>query len=78
MANGICVRCAKPANVVDHIVRHNNDPVLFWDVENWQPMCKLCHDSAKKRFEMTGNIAGCDSNGVPIDPNHHWNRRKGG
>jgi len=48
---------------------------LFWDQDNWQPLCKLCHDSVKQRFERSGRIAGCDASGLPLDPRHHWNRR---
>ncbi|OLO40306.1 HNH endonuclease [Alkalihalophilus pseudofirmus] len=33
-----------PANVVDHIQPHKGDKVLFWDVNNWQSLCKSCHD----------------------------------
>ncbi len=45
----LCVECMKegkvtPATVVDHIVPHRGDPRLFWDVKNWQPLCKGCHD----------------------------------
>lgn len=32
------------ATVVDHIVPHKGDQVLFWDKNNWQPLCKSCHD----------------------------------
>lgn len=32
------------ATVVDHIVPHKGDKVLFWDHDNWQPLCKPCHD----------------------------------
>lgn len=32
------------ATVVDHIVPHKGDKVLFWDKNNWQPLCKSCHD----------------------------------
>jgi len=32
-----------PATVVDHIVPHRGDPILFWDEKNWQPLCKDCH-----------------------------------
>lgn len=28
---------------VDHIVRHNGDPALFWERANLQAMCKSCH-----------------------------------
>ena len=30
--------------VVDHIVPHRGDSNLFWDRNNWQPLCKPCHD----------------------------------
>lgn len=47
--NAFCVRCKAKgtyvkATVVDHIVPHRGDPVLFWDEFNWQPLCKSCHD----------------------------------
>ena len=45
----LCVECQKegkltPATVVDHIIPHRGDQRLFWDQENWQPLCKDCHD----------------------------------
>lgn len=44
-----CRRCGErgrvaEATVVDHVVPHRGDPVLFWDRANWQPLCKPCHD----------------------------------
>ena len=44
-----CVRCEAAgrlvlANVVDHIMSHRGDSTLFWDVDNWQSLCKRCHD----------------------------------
>jgi 5-methylcytosine-specific restriction protein A len=49
-ANPLCVVCfAKclivPANVVDHIKPHKGDKNLFWDEDNYQPLCKPCHDA---------------------------------
>ena len=32
------------ASVVDHIRPHRGDMRLFWDVTNWQSLCKRCHD----------------------------------
>lgn len=48
-ANPLCARCKSieqivPATVVDHIVPHRGDKGLFWDADNWQPLCKKCHD----------------------------------
>lgn len=47
--NPLCVKCREkgkltPATVVDHIIPHRGDPVLFWDEKNWQSLCKDCHD----------------------------------
>lgn len=42
----VCQREGKitKATVVDHIVPHRGDQNLFWDEQNWQPLCKSCHD----------------------------------
>ena len=45
----LCAECLSenritPATVVDHIVPHRGDKKLFWNQENWQPLCKDCHD----------------------------------
>ena len=47
--NPLCTQCRKrgkftPATVVDHIIPHRGDRRLFWDKNNWQPLCKSCHD----------------------------------
>ena len=44
-----CVHCMREgilteATVVDHIIPHKGDKVLFWDRTNWQPLCKRHHD----------------------------------
>lgn len=39
------------ATVVDHVVPHRGDPALFWDRNNWQPLCKRHHDRDKQRLE---------------------------
>ncbi|WP_328812721.1 HNH endonuclease [Paradesulfitobacterium ferrireducens] len=45
----LCVKCLEngrleKATVVDHIVPHRGNQVLFWDESNWQSLCKKCHD----------------------------------
>lgn len=45
----LCVDCLRDgrttaATVVDHIIDHKGDKELFWDSENWQPLCKTHHD----------------------------------
>jgi 5-methylcytosine-specific restriction protein A len=47
--NPWCVKCTEfgiveAATVVDHIKPHKGDPELFWDSDNWQSLCKKCHD----------------------------------
>ena len=54
----LCVECRKQgrlteATVVDHIVPHRGNQKLFWDVSNWQPLCKPCHD--KKTWNEDNN-----------------------
>lgn len=76
----LCAMCMsfgrlEPATVVDHIKPHRGDPGLFWARDNWQALCKRCHDSHKQRFERSGAMVGCDVNGLPIDPLHHWRTR---
>ena len=66
------------ATVVDHIKPHKGDQALFWDPANHQALCKACHDSHKKRFEISGVEVGCDVNGMPIDPHHPWNQQPSG
>ena len=62
------------AEIVDHIIPHRGDMVLFWDSDNWQSLCKHCHDSHKQRLEKSGQVLGCSPDGIPIDGNHHWNK----
>ncbi|MGY4876495.1 HNH endonuclease [Vreelandella aquamarina] len=73
----LCVFCQRrgkvtPASVVDHIVPHKGDLKLFWRRSNWQSLCKPCHDIDKQRLENGGVMPGCDADGMPADPHHHW------
>ena len=50
----LCAECLKhvryvKATVVDHIVPHRGNQKLFWNQDNWQPLCKRCHDSKTGR-----------------------------
>lgn len=79
----LCMECARfnhvtAATVVDHKVPHRGDMALFWDKSNWQSLCKSCHDRHKQRLEKSGRVAGCSADGIPIDPQHHWAKGRGG
>jgi 5-methylcytosine-specific restriction protein A len=76
-AHPLCAYCAQAgkavaASVVDHIIPHKGNMSLFWDRDNWQPLCKPCHDSVKAKEEGSGKVLGCDANGLPLWPAHHW------
>lgn len=70
--NPFCVQCdgegrATLAEVVDHIRPHKGDVGLFWDVANWQPLCKVHHDRKTAREDGAfgrqprGNHANCEA-----------------
>lgn len=49
LSHPFCVRCLElgryeKATVVDHIIPHKGNSSLFWNRDNWQPLCKCCHD----------------------------------
>ena len=57
--NPLCNECIKdglvePATIVDHITNISSLPIgkrqeMFWNQNNWQPLCKSCHDSKSGR-----------------------------
>jgi len=51
--HSFCAMCAAqgvtiPATVVDHIRPHRGNKALFWDPNNWQPLCAPHHNGAKQ------------------------------
>ena len=54
MENPFCIDCGGRSNVVDHIKDHKGDINLFWDENNHQPMCKICHDNKTGRENLGG------------------------
>lgn len=59
------------ATVCDHITPHKGDAVAF-HAGPFQSLCKPCHDGAKKQLEMRGSLRGSGTDGLPLDPRHHW------
>lgn len=48
MNHPLCVECrmegrVEAAGIVDHIIPHRGDAVLFWDESNWQSLCVTHH-----------------------------------
>lgn len=67
-----CAYCEKQgritvATVVDHITPHKGDKNLFWDPENWQPLCATHHSAAKQREEHAGAPREIGADGWPIE-----------
>lgn len=63
------------SEVTDHIVPHRGDLELFWRRENWQPLCKRCHDGRKAAEELRGYSDAVGADGWPLDPRHPANQR---
>jgi len=62
-AHPLCRHCLElgrttPAVLVDHIIPHRGDMVLFWDRNNWQPLCRPCHDGWKQSVERKAHRGG--------------------
>lgn len=56
MDNPLCTMCGhkgliRQATVVDHIIPHRGDEILFWSRSNWQSLCASHHSSEKQRIE---------------------------
>lgn len=59
-AHPLCAYCERlgrvaAGSVVDHIEAHRGDMALFWDRNNWQTLCKPCHDSVKQAEEAAAS-----------------------
>jgi 5-methylcytosine-specific restriction protein A len=75
----LCVLCLArgaitPANVVDHIERHNGDWTRFW-TGPLQSLCEACHNRDKQFQERRGYARDIGLDGLPLDPRHPVRRR---
>lgn len=62
----LCVCCAAngrttAATLVDHIVPHRGDKVLFWASDNRQGLCANCHSRIKSRLERQWSLGVIDA-----------------
>lgn len=75
-----CFYCAQLgrltlATTVDHIVPvHRGGD--FWALENLRSACESCNYSKRDRLEEDFVAKGCDVNGLPLSPNHPWNKER--
>lgn len=49
--NPTCYTCGQKSTVLDHCVSHKGNRDLFWKVDNYIPLCKLCHDRITAHFD---------------------------
>ena len=63
--NPLCVICKSAGTMtyaicVDHIIPHNGDMKLFWDIKNnWQSLCRHCHSQkTMKDLNEIKNLKG--------------------
>ena len=64
--------------IVDHVKAHKGNLELFFDAGNLQTLCSSCHSSTKAIVEHRGHALDVDINGMPTDPEHPWNKGRGG
>lgn len=68
----LCRHCGDVATDLDHI---SGDPSDNRDA-NLQPLCHGCHSHKTGRERAgLGIVHGCDADGMPRDPTHHWNEK---
>jgi 5-methylcytosine-specific restriction protein A len=48
-------------------VPHKGDRALFWDRDNWQPLCTSCHNGMKKRIEAGTAPVQIGRDGWPVE-----------
>ena len=75
-AHPLCVECMKSGKytkgtVVDHIVPHKGNKELFWNRQNWQTLCKECHD----RKTLSKDVRR-GKNAKPPVYDYPWRREK--
>ncbi len=49
--NKNCYCCNSPATVADHIVAHKGNRDLFEKVDNFIPLCHVCHNTITALFD---------------------------
>ena len=80
MTHPLCKFCleqgkVEPATVADHIEPHNDNINKFW-TGKLQSLCASCHSGAKQQIEVQGFANGCGVDGLPLDRNHPFYRKR--
>ena len=75
----LCEWCAArgvvtPATVVNHVIPHKGNWLLFIDPDNHASVCKACHDGPIAEVERKGYNRDIGLDGWPTDPRHPYAR----
>lgn len=75
-ANPRCTEpgCLRPACHVHHGTRHRGDGAKFWDRSTWRGLCAEHHNRDAQQRETRGYSNRLGNDGLPVDPNHPFNR----
>jgi len=72
--------CGLPTTHVDHVLRRTAGGADYAE-DNLRGYCTPCHnrktaghDKPRRHGDYEAQAPGCDANGQPIDPTHHWHR----
>ena len=76
-SQGLCERCLANGRTVggkylDHIVNKANGGTDHAD--NLQLLCAKCHADKTYKESRQHSKHGCDADGMPLDPDHSWNK----
>ena len=69
-----CEDCGELAIEVDHNTNDTSRNLVGVELSS---LCKPCHSRrTARRMRGLPAIAGCDADGLPLDPLHPWNKPK--
>ncbi len=54
--NSTCYCCGNKALVVDHLVPHKGDEILFKKLDNHIPLCIVCHNTITAKFDRNHKV----------------------
>ena len=75
-AHPLCAMCLPrvvAATICNHEDKDSKATVEGFFAGPFSSLCAPHHDSTQQRQERRGYVIGCDEDGTPRDPNHHWN-----